>query len=312
MSTRAYAILEAPSTLGLATDGVEDLPDRLLKLGLADRIDARRAGKLAVPPKDPMPDPETQTLNAKAIAAWSPKLADSVEAVLDAGEFPVVLGGDCTIVLGSMLALRRRGRYGLFFIDGNADFFQPEAEPNGEGASMDLAFVTGYGPALLTDLEGRSPLVRPEDAVAFAYRDHKDQEEFGSQPLPKELKALDLHAVRELGIEVAARIAVDHLTRSELDGFFIHLDADCLDDAIMPAVNFRVPGGLSWDELRTALGTIMASEKAVGLEVTIYNPRLDEDGSAGRSLADVLAAALGMAARQPRESSLAKPQHHSG
>ena len=154
--SRPYAVLEAPSTLGLATDGVEGLPDRLLELGLAERIRARRAGRLAVPPKDRTPDPETLTLNAKAIAAWSPKLADAVEAVLDAGEFPVVLGGDCTIVLGSMLALRRRGRYGLFFIDGNADFFQPEAEPNGEGASMDLAFVTGYGPALLTNIEGRS------------------------------------------------------------------------------------------------------------------------------------------------------------
>ncbi|MER9437289.1 arginase family protein [Mesorhizobium sp. M0618] len=291
-----YAILEAPSTLGLATDGVERLPDRLLDLGLAERIQARRAGRLAVPAKDPTPDPETGTLNARAIAQWSPKLADAVEAVLDAGEFPVVLGGDCTIVLGSALAFRRRGRYGLLFIDGNADFFQPEAEPNGEGASMDLAFVTGYGPSLLTDIEGRGPLVRPEDAVAFAYRDHKDQEEYGSQPLPEELKVLDLPAVRATGIEAAAREAVDHLTRAELDGFFIHLDADCLDDVIMPAVDFRVPGGLSWDELTAALRLALASGKAVGLEITIYNPRLDEDGSAGRGLADVLAAALGTAA----------------
>ncbi|MER9162057.1 arginase family protein [Mesorhizobium sp. M0715] len=287
-----YAILEAPSTLGLATDGVERLPDRLLDLGLAERIQARRAGRLAMPPKDPTPDPETGTLNARAIAQWSPKLADAVEAVLDAGGFPVVLGGDCTIVLGSALAFRRRGRYGLLFIDGNADFFQPEAEPNGEGASMDLAFVTGYGPSLLTDIEGRGPLVRPEDAVAFAYRDHKDQEEYGSE----ELKVLDLPAVRATGIEAAAREAVDHLTRAELDGFFIHLDADCLDDVIMPAVDFRVPGGLSWDELTAALRLALASGKAVGLEITIYNPRLDEDGSAGRGLADVLAAALGTAA----------------
>ena len=219
-----------------------------------------------------------------------------VATVLIKAAGPVVLGGDCTIVLGSMLAFRRRGRYGLFFIDGNADFFQPEAEPNGEGASMDLALVTGYGPSLLTDIEGRGPLVRPEDAVAFAYRDHKDQEAYGSQPLPKELKAIDLPAVRAMGIEAAARQAVDHLTRDELDGFFIHLDADCLDDAIMPAVDFRVPDGLSRDELGTALRIALASGKAVGLEITIYNPRLDEDGSAGRGLADVLAAALGIAA----------------
>jgi arginase len=290
------SILEAPSTLGLATDGVERLPDRLLDLGLAERIQARRAGRLAVPPKDPTPDPETGTLNAGAIAAWSPKLADAVEAVLDAGEFPVVLGGDCTILLGTMLAFRRRGRYGLLFIDGNADFFQPEAEPNGEGASMDLAFVTGYGPPLLTDIEGRGPLVRPQDAVAFGFRDHEDQQEYGGQPLPEELKVLDLPAVRARGIEAAAREAVDHLTRADLEGFFIHLDADCLDDAIMPAVDFRVPGGLSWDELAAALRIALASGKAVGIEITIYNPRLDEDGSAGRGLTDLLVAALGPAA----------------
>lgn len=269
MPTRLYAILEAPSTLGLASDGVEGLADRLLDLSLAERIHARRAGRLAVPPKDATPDAETRTLNAKAIAAWSPKLADAVETVLDAGDFPVVLGGDCTIVLGSMLALRRRGRYGLFFIDGNADFFQPEAEPNGEGASMDLAFVTGHGPALLTNIEGRSPLVRPEDTVAFAFRDHQDQADYGSQPLPPELLVYDLPAVRRLGVESAARAALDQLTRSELDGFFIHLDADCLDDAIMPAVDFRLPGGLSWEELGAALRIILASGKAVGLEVTI-------------------------------------------
>jgi arginase len=301
MPTRPYAILQAPSTLGLATNGVAGLPDRLLELGLAERIRARRAGRLAVPPKDQTPDPETRTLNAKAIAAWSPRLADAVEEVLDAGEFPVVLGGDCTIVLGSMLALRRRGRYGLFFIDGNADFFQPEAEPNGEGASMDLAFVTGYGPAVLTNIEGRCPLVRPENAVAFAFRDHEDQAKFGSQPLPPELRAYDLYNVNSMGVESAARAAVDHLMRAELDGFFIHLDADCLDDAIMPAVDFRVPGGLSWDELAAALRIILASGKAVGIEVTIYNPRLDGDGSAGRGLTDMLAAALGTAAPWHRE-----------
>ncbi|MBB6091241.1 arginase [Povalibacter uvarum] len=296
MATRPYAILEAPSALGVSSDGVEGLASRLLDLGLAERIRARHAGRLSSPPKDGMRDPETRVLHGKTIAEWSPRLADAVRTVLDEGDFPVVLGGDCTIVLGTMLALRRRGRYGLLFIDGNADFFQPEAEPNGEGASMDLAFVTGFGPPLLTDIEGRRPLVRAEDTVAFAYRDHEDQAEFGSQPLPVELRTFDLPAVRRMGVENAARAAIAHLTRAELDGFFIHIDADCLDDELMPAVDFRVPGGLSYEELSATLRIALASGKATGLEVAIYNPGLDEDGRAGRGLVEVLVAALGTAA----------------
>jgi len=69
------------------------------------------------------------------------------------------------IVLGCLLALKRRGHYGLLFLDGHADFYQPEAEPNGEAASMDLALATSRGPAVITDLEGRRPLVREEDVV---------------------------------------------------------------------------------------------------------------------------------------------------
>jgi arginase len=290
---RRYAIIEAPSVLGLKPTGVDGLPDALLGQGLAEGIAARRAARLDVPPYDPLRDAGTRTLNARAIATWSPKLADAVGEVIDAGEFPVVLGGDCSILLGNALALRRRGRYGLLFIDGHADFYQPEANPNGEAASMDLAFATGHGPALLTDIEGRRPLVRAEDTVAFGFRDAAEQAAYGSQPLAPDILALDLDAVRRLGVEEAARLAVRHLMRPELAGFFIHCDADCLDDAIMPAVDYRLPDGLRWEELREALQIAITSGKAVGLEVTIYNPRLDPDGAAGRGLTRMLVAALG-------------------
>jgi arginase len=290
--SRSFRLIEAPSTLGLSTNGVEALPEALLKLGLAERIGASESVRLPVPRKEPARDPSTGVLNAHEIARWSPRLADAVGIVFDDGGFPIVLGGDCTIVLGSMLAFRRRGRYGLLFIDGNADFFQPEAEPKGEGASMDLALVTGFGPSLLTDLEDLRPIVRPEDAVAFGFRDHEDQREYGSQPLPDKLPAFDIHRIRQSGAEQAARDAVDYLTRQDVAGFFVHLDADVLDDAVMPAVDFRVPGGLSPKELATVLKVAIASEKAVGLEVTIYNPRLDRDGRAGHVLVDVLCKVL--------------------
>jgi arginase len=269
------------------------LADRLLAEGLADRLNARLADRLDVPPYDPVRDPQTLTRNATAIAAWTPDLADAVEAVLDEKSFPLVLGGDCSIVLGAMLALKRRGRYGLLYIDGHADFYQPEANPEGEAASMDLAFVTGHGPAMLTNIEGRGPLVREEDTVAFAFRDAEEQAEYGSQPLPDALRAYDLPTIRRIGVEKAAKATVAHLTRDELDGFFIHFDADCLDDDVMPAVDYRLRGGLSWEEMIVVLQTALASGQAVGMEVTIYNPALDTDGAAGRGLVDALAQALG-------------------
>ena len=282
--------------LGLAPTGVERLPEALLGNGLAEGIAARRGPRLATPEYDFERDPETKTLNARSIAAWSATLADAVGLSLDHGEFPVVLGGDCSILLGSALALRRRGRYGLLFIDGHADFYQPEVNPNGHAASMELAFATGYGPALLTDLEGRAPLVRAEDVCAFGFRDGEEQRRYGSQPLPAQLRAFELSAVRRLGVEPAARTAVAHVAREELDGFFIHVDADVLDDAVMPAVDYRLPGGLQLRELRFVLAHALATGRAVGLEVAIYNPALDPSGSAGRMLTCLLFGALGSAA----------------
>lgn len=289
---RRYAIIEAPSILGLKPTGVDRLPQALLDNRLAERVGARCAGRVEPLPYSDERDRAIGTLNARAIADWSPRLADAIGHVLDGAEFPLVLGGDCSILLGAMLALKRRGRFGLLFVDGHADFYQPEANPNGEAASMDLAFATGYGPALLTDLEHRAPLVSPADTVAFGFRDADEQRQYGSQPLAPDILALDLSTVRQMGVERAARAAIDRLTRPEIEGFFIHLDADCLDDGIMPAVDYRLPDGFGWSELTSILKVALASRRAVGLEVTIYNPALDESGTAGRELTDVLVAGL--------------------
>lgn len=295
---RRIAIIEAPSVLGLTPSGVERLPEALLANGLATRLEARRAGRLETPAYDVRRDPATQTLNAPAIAQWSPRLADAVGSVLQAEEFPLILGGDCSILLGAALGLRRLGgRYGLLFIDGHADFYQVDVNPNGQAASMELAFVTGHGPELLTNIEGRAPLVREEDVVVFGFRDAAEQAEYGSQPLPASMEVYDLDRVRRVGVPAAISGAIEYLTRPGLDGFFIHLDADSLADDIMPAVDYRQPGGLTAEELTTALAVAMSSHGAVGLEVTIYNPGLDNDGASGRALTDILVSAITGASR---------------
>jgi arginase len=296
MSHVPVAVIEAPSILGLRPTGVELLPDALMRAGLIDRLRARHAGRVEPDAAyDATRDPATLTLNADGIASYSRALADTVGSVIDRGEFPLVLGGDCSIVLGDLLALKRRGRYGLLFIDGHADFYQPEANPNGEAASMDLAFATGRGPGVLTNIEGRGPLMRDEDVVAFGFRDADEQAHYGSQPLPRSLRAIDLPSIRARGIDTAARQAVAHLTRDDGPdrGFWIHVDADVLDDAIMPAVDYRLAGGLAWDELTAALRTAIESGRAAGLEVTIYNPTLDADGAGARGLVDAICTVLG-------------------
>jgi arginase len=288
-----YAVIEAPSVLGLFPRGVERLPDALLDAGLADALGARRVGRVEPPRYDPARDPATGLLNPSGIRDYSHQLADATGQVLDGGEVPIVLGGDCSILLGNLLALRRRGRHGLLFLDGHADFYQPEAEPNGEAASMDLALATGRGPRVVADLDDRGPLVRDEDVVVVGRRDAPEADAAGSQRIEDtDITVLDLLAVRERGAGRAARDALEHVTRSDLDGFWIHLDCDVLDDAVMPAVDYRLPGGMSWDELGTVLRAAIEAGRAGGLEVTIFNPSLDADGAIATALVACLVSAL--------------------
>jgi arginase len=288
-----FTIIEAPSVLGLFPNGVETLPDALLAEGFGERLEARRAGRVEPPQYDNLRDPETALLNPRGIADYSVTLADAVGRTIDVAEFPVVLGGDCSIVLGCLLALRRRGRYGLLFIDGHADFYQADAEPNGEAASMDLALATGRGPAIVTNLEGRRPLVRDEDVVAFGRRDAEVAEAHGSQRIEDTpIMVVDLAEVRKCGARDAILRAIEALSRPEVVGFWVHLDGDVLDDAVMPAVDYRMPGGLAWGELATILSLAMASGRAIGLDITIFNPKLDGDGSIAAAFVDALVSGL--------------------
>ena len=158
---------------------------------------------------------------------------------------------------------------------------------------MELALATGRGPAVVTDIEGRGPLVRDEDIMVLGRRDAADAEAHGSQRIEDTAIAMtDLEAVRAAGIEAAAARAMARLARTRLEGIWIHLDADVLDDAVMPAVDYRMPDGLSWDELAAVLRAGVSSGRAVGINITIFNPKLDRDGSIARAFRDVLARGL--------------------
>jgi arginase len=103
---------------------------------------------------------------------------------------------------------------------------------------------------------------------------------------------IDLDAVRRDGAEDAARQALDHLARPELDGIWIHLDCDAIHDELMPAVDYRIPDGLQWEELEAVLGATVDGGRIAGLEITIYNPALDKTGDIATTLVSSLVRAL--------------------
>ncbi|MGZ4385300.1 MAG: arginase family protein [Gaiellaceae bacterium] len=287
-------IIEVPSPLGLRPTGVELAPEALRTAGLHSRLGCADAQRVAVPPYCDRRDPATGVLNSAGIVEVARSLAEAVESALQADRLPVVLGGDCSIILGPLLALRRRGRYGLAYLDGHADFEHPDDEPHGEVASLDLALATGRGPEPLADLGGLAPLVRAEDVALVGYRAFGDNDRFGDEHVRESgITVLDY---RDVGATTMAQVldrALATVVRPQLRGFWVHFDVDVLDDAIMPAVDYRNAGGLTWDQASELLRGLLTEPRACGLDVTIYNPNLDPNRCIARELCDLIAGCLG-------------------
>jgi arginase len=128
--------------------------------------------------------------------------------------------------------------------------------------------------------------------VLFGYRDAEQSSSYGSQDvMDTDILAMDLLKIRDLKINTAAPVAVSRLLKDGLDGFWIHLDADVLDDGIMPAVDYRMEGGgLDFSELSELLRVLVSSGRGVGMSVTIFNPNLDPGGSiAGNFVSSIVA-----------------------
>jgi arginase len=294
---RKIVLLDAPSNLGLRPSipgtipGCYKLAGALRDQRLLERLGASEGG-VVVPPRYDLGDWKLGdgVFNARALAGYTRRLANRLESHLRTDEFTVVLGGDCSILLGSTLALRRVGRYGLAFIDGHSDFRHVGNSAGvGAAAGEDLALVTGRGQPDLTDLEGLGPYVRDEDLSVLGIRDDDEARD--------ELAALKIqHAVvediRRNGAESVARVALSRLESAELNGFWMHIDADILDPSVMPAVDSPDPNGLTVDEVRVLLRTLAVSPRCVGLQLTVYDPDLDFYAFGAMLLADLLEYAL--------------------
>ena len=297
---RPIAVVGAPSSIGIRpyNNGEQrrlDLsPSVLRELGVVSRLSAEDFGDVLPSAYVDFVRAGKRPVNEVGVANYSRLLAERVAVAAAKDRFVVVAGGDCSIVLGCLLGFRRsrQGKIGLVYIDAHADFGAPEESRSGSASSMCLALAVGRGDTPLARLNGQMPLVEAADVVLIGRRDHGEPW-YGHEALrSSDILDLTYDQVRKLGAAQASRTALERVTGNDMEGFWIHVDADVLDPTVMPAVDSPIPGGLELEELVSLITPMTRHPQALGLEITIYDPTFDRDRACGERLVSLLEKAL--------------------
>jgi len=297
---RDIAIVGAPSSIGIRpydsgeTRQLDQAPRVWRELGVVQRLRAADLGDVIPPAYRDYVRPSGRPRNEAEVAAYSRTLGERVQAATSDRRFAVVLGGDCSIVLGCLLGARRSAQesMGLVYVDAHADFGTPEESRTGSVASMCLALAVGRGDTPLARLAGNEPLVQSRNVVLIGRRDAAEPW-YGHAALAAS-PILDISgaALRERGVADVAAAALRRLTlpgpREGMREFWIHLDADVINPTLMPAVDSPTPGGPTMNQLLQLLTPLVHHPQALGLEITIYDPGLDPDRSCAARLVSLL------------------------
>jgi arginase len=300
------ALISAPTNLGLrppqpgAVPGTAKAPEALREAGLYARFAALGAvdAGVVLPGRylDDARPGVPRSRNQDAVLDHAGRLAARIAGQLDAARVPLILGGDCSLLIAAGQALSSRGRYGLVHLDGHR-------HPGNSNecfslAGEDLAAAVGlHWPAIT----GGRPYFRPADTVHLGCRDDDEHLAEASGILAQVIPATQARADSITAAATATQARADSITAaataiqatvgaSHLDGYWLHLDVDILDPAMMPAVDSPADGGLTPAELTGLLAAL--APRAAGAQVTVFDPDLDPDGRCAALLTDILTSGL--------------------
>ena len=298
LDTQNIQLISAPSILGLKPTGVEELADSLLASDLAELLRTRNKVITVENLNHKYSHKRVETtnvLNPNTIKEFSLILGKVVSDTVSKRRFPFVLGGDCSILIGIMSALKAIGEYGLIFMDAHADFYQPDKSITGEVADMDLAIVTGRGPEVLTNINNLQPYVKDDNLIHIGQRDWEETKKYGSQDIREtSIKCYILSEIEKNGMDATAMEVLKWVNTSKTERFWIHFDTDVLSDEVNPAVDYRLPGGLQFEQVELLLSRLLQSDRMAGISVTIFNPRLDTTGQISKEISESLGRAFAL------------------
>jgi arginase len=265
--------------------------EALSDAGLEGAFGEREVGRtdFALPPPDPGRAAGSGLMNEAALLALVDALREHVGAALAAGRFPIVYGGECSVLLGAVGAVRdHNGRAGLVFVDGHEDTTPLDVSPDGEAANMEVGLLLGItGQLAPAPLRRHLPALEPAALAMLGPRDHALRRTLNLASMAD--RGVVLRGYQAIAADPAqvAREAVEHV-RHSAPAWWLHTDLDVLAQDVFTAG--RVPddedgpGGLEWSELTELTAAALACGGCAGWSIAIYDPEQDPDRSVARRI----------------------------
>lgn len=291
------AIIGMPMDLGQLRRGVDMGPSAIRYGGILERLESRSfdvsdLGDIQVGRGLLENHPKTGIRNLDAVVQASEKLMQAIEDVMKEGAFPLILGGDHSMSIGTLAGVSKKYRnMGVIWFDAHGDLNTPETSPSGNIHGMPLAASLGLGEPKLTELGGFSPKIKPENIVIIGARSLDS----GEKDLIKEkgINVYTMHEIDRLGMSVVVEETIAYFKERNVDGVHLSFDLDGLDPLHAPGVGTPVPGGVTFREAHLAMELLADTNTITSAEFVEVNPILDERNKTGALAVDLIGSLFG-------------------
>ncbi|WP_066071006.1 arginase [Neobacillus soli] len=277
--TKRLSIIGMPMDLGQMRRGVDMGPSAIRYAGINERLkplfdEIHDLGDIAIGRPEVVVDKESNLRNLDLVAEKSAILAEKVSEAVQSGAFPLVLGGDHSIAIGTLAGVSKHyENIGVIWYDAHGDLNTAETSPSGNIHGMPLAVSVGLGHPMLTEIAGYSPKVKPENVVIIGARSLDE----GERELIKDkgIKVYTMHEIDRMGMAKVMEETITYL-KDNTDGVHLSLDLDGLDPIDAPGVGTPVMGGISYRESHLAMEMLEEAKIITSAEFVEVNPILDE------------------------------------
>jgi arginase len=293
---RKLSIIGMPMDLGQMRRGVDMGPSAIRYAGINERLkplfdEINDLGDIPIGRPEVVIDKESNLRNLDLVSEKTTKLAVKVDEVIESGSFPLVLGGDHSIAIGTLAGVSKHYQsLGVIWYDAHGDLNTAETSPSGNIHGMPLAVSLGLGHKSLTEIAGYTPKVKPENVVIIGARALDD----GEKELIKEIgiKVYTMHEIDRLGMAKVMEETISYL-KERTDGVHLSLDLDGLDPNEAPGVGTPVIGGISYRESHLAMEMLEESGIITSAEFVEVNPILDEKNKTAIAAVELMGSLFG-------------------